>query len=192
MILISPIALSQSSSNWISFSEETATRLWGSLSVSKPTAGYYGQQFEIKEQATMLAMSIYISDHDDHDEAGAIIHFGIWQFDEMPGIQVASSGPQKIGNDEVGSWKTYFFEADVTLSPGRYLAGVGQEQEGQFVAFGNGPATEENVGRTWIRVANSSSHTGWTHWFQPKSARTSAECPSVMSCALMLRIALSE
>ena len=95
MILISPIALSQSSSNWISFSEETATRLWGSLSVSKPTAGYYGQQFEIKEQATMLAMSIYISDHDDHDEAGAIIHFGIWQFDEMPGIQVASSGQER-------------------------------------------------------------------------------------------------
>lgn len=131
---------------------------------------------------------MYIADHKDHEEAGALIDFGVWNFGEQPETQIVSSGPQRIREDEVGSWKTFYFDEGVPLRPGRYLVSVGQGQEGQFVAFGNARATTGNQGGTWVRIARSSSPAGWSEWFQPTDAPISHECPTAHACAVMLRV----
>lgn len=168
---------------------------WGSLSVHRPSAGFYGQQFSFDETVKLKSISVFVYDHPDHTETAASINFGVWVFDDRPTGEIYLSGPQTIRASEVGSWKTFEVPLDLDLEAGEYVIGAGQRDVQGFVAFGNARALPHSKHGVWLtntypsRVDGSS---GWTHVSQVPYVPTSLECPTADDCALMIRLNIAD
>ncbi len=124
---------------------------WGSLSVDRPSSGFYGQPFVFQEQVALISISVFIINHSTFVETDAEINFGIWRYGDRPEDELFVSENQSISPGEAGAWKTFRFSQPFLLEAGTYVIGVGQTEPHAPIAFGNALSSDDNEGKeVWI------------------------------------------
>lgn len=125
---------------------------WGSASHLGPNWGFYGQEIELSGDADVLSVSVYLYDHQDHDETKSTLNFAVWQCDGKPTSEIYRSEAQTIQKDEVGAWLKHKFAAPLSLKGGTYLFAVGQSTVQGFVAFGGQTRKAGYTGKEWMKL----------------------------------------
>lgn len=165
---------------------------WGSLSVHRPSAGFYGQYFSFDEPVILKSISVFVYDHPDYSETEASINFGVWAFNGRPTDEIYLSGPEIVQASEVGGWKTFEIPVYLELEAGQYVLGAGQRDVQRFVAFGNARAVSHAKHGHWLTKDYPSRVDGSSGWIQISHAPQSVECPTAADCALMIRVNVAD